>query len=326
MKRHLEPEEILTDRNLHDLKALDAAINAILPPEYDGRYCDVSPQSMGSAQLKFGRDGRVAWEQMWTTFCDLALAGGPPHRGALLGPAAPEVVDAEPQKYAQVVGEIERGIRIVTGLAVRAWIAPGWVGVVCQSEQMAAWLLRAVLAENVSARRQQTILYLPAGPFFRLEKEIKNVITVMAKTAHYWSFHISSAEQSAAKKFAADDNLLEPASAEEIAKSSAAFATAASKMTHFVRAETGLESAAGQCAGWVGFQCADEAMAVWLMRAFIVDGVLARREGNLLYVPIQVSEPHEKRLTLAVARAWRLWQVQRALNASQAIQSGTSGI
>jgi len=33
---------------------------------------------------------------------------------------------------------------------------------------------------------------LPAGPAFRLDKEIKNVITVVAKTHHYWTEHRGS--------------------------------------------------------------------------------------------------------------------------------------
>ena len=51
--------------------------------------------------------------------------------------------------------------------------------------------------ENVAARRQGAMLDLPAAPQFRLEKEIKNVITVMAKTCHYWVGHIPRAQQQA---------------------------------------------------------------------------------------------------------------------------------
>jgi sirohydrochlorin cobaltochelatase len=54
---------------------------------------------------------------------------------------------------------------------------------------MALWLLRAVTAENVCVRREGTTLFFPAGPTFRLEEEIKNVITVAAKTLHYWKEH-----------------------------------------------------------------------------------------------------------------------------------------
>jgi sirohydrochlorin cobaltochelatase len=55
---------------------------------------------------------------------------------------------------------------------------------------MALWLLRAIVVENISVRREGTTLYFPAGPAFRLENEIKNVITVVAKTHHDWQEHV----------------------------------------------------------------------------------------------------------------------------------------
>jgi sirohydrochlorin cobaltochelatase len=55
---------------------------------------------------------------------------------------------------------------------------------------MAVWLLRAIVVENVCVRREGSVLFLPAGPHYHLEQEIKNVITVVAKTLHYWMEHI----------------------------------------------------------------------------------------------------------------------------------------
>jgi sirohydrochlorin cobaltochelatase len=176
------------------LEALDARINAILPPRYQGRYDDVKPTSMGSAQLKFGPDGKVAWDEIWTSFCDLALAGGPAHRGTLLQPVAAEEALAEPEKYRVVVEEIARGVRLVTGLTVEPAL-PGWVGVRCRDEAMADWLMRAIVVENVAARREGTILFLPAGPHFRVWKEIKNVVTALAKTCHYWTDHMPGGKE-----------------------------------------------------------------------------------------------------------------------------------
>jgi sirohydrochlorin cobaltochelatase len=56
---------------------------------------------------------------------------------------------------------------------------------------MALWLLRAIVVENVTVRREDNVLWFPAGPHFRLEREIKNVVTVVAKTTHYWQEHIA---------------------------------------------------------------------------------------------------------------------------------------
>jgi hypothetical protein len=160
----------------------------VLPPRYrQGKPVSAAP--MGSAPLRYTDDGQVAWDQMWTAFCDLALAGGPRHRDTLLEPATPEEVHAAHDAYEHVVAEIERGLQLVTGLPTVRSASPGWVGLRCDDEAMARWLLRAIAEENVSIRRAGTVLFLPAGPAFRQDKEIKNVITVIAKTHHYWTEH-----------------------------------------------------------------------------------------------------------------------------------------
>jgi hypothetical protein len=150
----------------------------------------LSSAPMSPAPLCYTDDGQVAWDQMWTDFCDLAAIGGPPHRGTLLEPIAPSEVENDPGAYAQVVAEIERGIKLVTSLTTLPSSIPGWVAVECEDEMMAIWLQQAILAENVSVRRDNTKLYLPAGPTFQLKAEIKNVITVIAKTHHYWQEHL----------------------------------------------------------------------------------------------------------------------------------------
>jgi len=93
--------------------------------------------------------------------------------------------------HEHVVQELARGIRMVTGLDVIDG-PPGWIGVTCESQEMAIWLMRAILVENVMARREGTMLYLPAGPRFTPGGEIKNVVTAVAKTHHYWREHVTS--------------------------------------------------------------------------------------------------------------------------------------
>lgn len=166
----------------------DGHNHGLLPPRYQNG-APVSAAPMPAAELKYGPDGRVAWDEIWGDFCELALAGGPPHRGTLLEPASPEAIGADPAAYIQVIEELERGLRMVTGLEVLSNSAPGWIGLRCQSQEMALWLLRAILVENLAARREDATLFLPVGPQFRLGHEIKNVITVVAKTHHYWTEH-----------------------------------------------------------------------------------------------------------------------------------------
>src|SRR5262249_51072933 len=80
---------------------------------------------------------------------------------------------------------------MITGLAIVGG-PPGWIGVRCESEAMALWLLRAIVVENVMARREGAVLYLPAGPAFAVEGEIRNVVTALAKTHHYWTQHAAA--------------------------------------------------------------------------------------------------------------------------------------
>jgi cation diffusion facilitator family transporter len=161
----------------------------MLPP----RYQDFTPTAapMGAAALEYDAEGQVAWDEIWTGFCDLALAGGPSHRGTLLEPVNPAIVALNPSGYQKVLAELRRGITLVTGRNVVESPAPGWIGMKCDSEDMALWLLRTIIVENVTVRREGNVLYFPAGPAFQVEKEIKNIITVIAKTNHYWQEHIA---------------------------------------------------------------------------------------------------------------------------------------
>ena len=174
--------------------AAPLAENALLPPRYrNGRAVSAAP--MAAAPLVYEADGEVAWNRMWggddpeNPFCALALAGGPPHRGTLLEPVEPEAVRADPEGYARVMATTARGLGMVTGLNVVTDGVPGWIGLACENEDMALWLLRAILVENVSVRREGCTLFLPIGPTFRIDGEIKNVVTAVAKTHHYWAEH-----------------------------------------------------------------------------------------------------------------------------------------
>ncbi len=163
-------------------------LRTLLLPRYQNDM-PVSAAPMPAADLIYDPDGLVAWDQIWGSFCDLALAGGPPHRGTLLEPVAPETISADPESYQRVLAELERGITMITKLQIIVSKSPGWIGIQCANEKMALWLLRAIVVENISVRREGSVIYLPAGPGFRLEEEIKNVITVIAKTHHYWTEH-----------------------------------------------------------------------------------------------------------------------------------------
>jgi len=255
-----------------ELEELDLRLRVLLPETYQ-EWETLEPTPMRSAGLKYGADGKVAWDQIWGSFCDLAMAGGPPHKGRLLEPGSKDAIDADPVRYEEVVDEICRGVTLASELPAQASDTPGWVSVDCYSETMASWLLRAIVMENVAARSHGRELRLPAAPHFRLEKEIKNVITVIAKTTHYWMGHMSRAQKSAIAdlfaKMSASSPLIEPAYDDGLAR----------------RSFSG--------GGWRDIPCVTVNAAVWMMRAMVANNVLSRREETTLFVPNNpVSDPN----------------------------------
>ena len=140
-------------------------LSGVLPPRYQGAAPTAAP--MAAAALQYDAEGRVAWDVMWTDFCDLALAGGPPHRAGLLEPADPADVRSRPAEYAAVVDELARGIELVTGLPVVREGAPGWIGVACTDEsdgRVAAACRRG--RKRLRAAQRQPCCTCRPGPIF----------------------------------------------------------------------------------------------------------------------------------------------------------------
>lgn len=289
-----------------ELQRLEERINAILPPKYVGCFEEVAPTSMGSAGIRYDKLGRVAWGEIWTSFCHLALAGGPPHRGRWLGAVSAAEVAAAPEAQQAVVAELERAIRLTVALPLSSTERPGWVGIECDDGATAAWLQRAITAENVIARREGATLFVPAGPHFRIEKELKNVVVSLAKSCHYLLDH---AEQD--KRPTGDGPaLVEPAAAEEIEQSREAYDAAAARLVATVQERTPLATVRDEYAGWLGLDYTTEEAAVWLLRSVAVDDVLVRREESRLYVPIALAPDAIDKTAAAVANAWRLWSLK----------------
>ncbi|HEY2040271.1 MAG TPA: hypothetical protein VGG95_11425 [Edaphobacter sp.] len=292
-----------------EYKVFEARLKILLPEEYRDRYEDVQPVSMGSAGLKFRSDGRVAWEEMWGSFCDLAMAGGPPHRGRLLEPASKAEIDAEPGRYRQVVDEICRGVAMVTELAAEASPTPGWVHVDCPSTTMSGWLVRAINMENVSGYSDGMVLHLPAGPRFRLEKEIKNVVTAIAKTSHYWLGHTSVAQHRAVADLfeimESESQLIQaPFSPED--RQGDSFENLRDKIAKETHASLGLQASGCEYRGWLGVNCGGARTAIRMMRAMVVSNVLCRREGDAIYIPVNPSADRSgDRIVSLLKRAYR---------------------
>jgi len=156
-----------------------------------------SSAPMAAAEFIWRDDGRPDWGEMWTGFCELALYGGPPHRSDETALQAPSDAAVPVESGFDPIAEIRRGIWETTGLYAEP-AEPGWIAVTCHSRKMAAWLCATIILENVDARCEDERLFLPAGQEFQLKDQVKSVITVLAKTQHYWDAHVQRQEAGAA--------------------------------------------------------------------------------------------------------------------------------
>ena len=285
------------------LEEIDARLKTILPEEYQESYDALEPVPMGSAGLRFDADGKVAWNEIWQSFCDLAMAGGPPHKGVLLGAGKRSEIDAERQRYEEVAAEICRGVMLAAQLEADPSPVPGWIRVTCYSGGMAGWLLRAIVMENVAARADGLTLDLPAAPHFRLEKEIKNVVTVIAKTSHYWLGHMPRSQQRAVTGLFARLGDESPLVVPDPAAEDDADGNAVTALAGRIDRLAGLKASNHRYAGWLGLECPDVRTALWMMRALVAVNVLSRREGTVLFVPVNAAlDPGGERVAGSVAR------------------------
>jgi len=293
------------------LEALNFRLRTILPEEYQDTYQSLEPKPMKSAGLKFDADGQVAWDEIWGSFCDLAMAGGPPHKGALLEPGSRAAIEAEPHRQDEVAAEICRGIALATDLEAAPSETAGWVCVTCLNDAMAGWLLRAITMENVAVRASGGRLELPAAPHFRLEKEIKNVVTVAAKTCHYFLGHLPMPQRRRIAYLFATLNesspLIVPAWPDDDGVDASRLAAAADRIAEGIAQGAGLTRSRHRYAGWLGVDCPSIRHAIWMMRALVVSNVLARREETTLLVPVDPARDADGAIVVeAVTRMHRM--------------------
>jgi hypothetical protein len=247
---------------------------------------------MGSAPLAFDLDGNVAWDRVWGSFCDLAMAGGPPHKGKLLEPCSPASIAEEPSRYAEVCQEIIRGIELAARLHTEPSSSPGWLRVRCSNKTMAEWLLRAITMENVSVRLDGDWILLPAGPAYRIEREIKNVITVAAKASHYWSGHLHRLQQiGIANVFAmleAEASLLQPAWTGRAGDTDARI-----RIENALREASGLRTTTHGYSNWIGLDIGNIRSAIVTMRRLVASNILCRREDRTIFLPFNAEQDPE---------------------------------
>lgn len=177
---------ILAALDEDDLADLRAWIRARAKPTALWNLEPAQNSVMSAAPFVYRQDGSPDWSSMWQTFCELALYGGPPHRGEDSALDHPQVATG---MAPELLDELQRGIREVSGLESHLR-EDRWLAVHCSSTRMAAWLCAAIILENVKARCEGEDLLLPTGAGFSLENEVKSLVTVVAKTNHYWQAHL----------------------------------------------------------------------------------------------------------------------------------------
>ncbi len=169
-------------------------MQTIRPTAPIGQPAGKARTPMASAPLVYNDDQTVAWERMWDSFCVLASVGGPPHRATMLQPET--TADAASPEYQASVAEIVRGIRLVSGLRAEA-AESGWIAVECEHAAKARWLSEQIRQENVASFQRGNCFFVPVGQRFTVKGEVKNVITAVAKTTHYWQEHLAGETKNA---------------------------------------------------------------------------------------------------------------------------------
>ena len=132
---------------------IDQRFSPIVPLVPSPAMSGTPAPAMGRAPFVYDTTGRPHWSSMWESFCELALFGGPPHRGPV---SALRVKDArapaatrsrQRREEFDAVAEIRRGIEETTGLPT-APAEPGWLAVTCESARMAAWLCAVIILKT----------------------------------------------------------------------------------------------------------------------------------------------------------------------------------
>jgi hypothetical protein len=124
-----------------------------------------------------------------------------------------------------------------------------------------------------SARCEGKTLELPAGPAYRIEKEIKNVITAVAKTCHYWQDHTGLAHQRMVgdlfSAITAESPLIQPALIGHDFKDTMDPQPGRS-IAERIEEKAGMKPWVIPCNAWVGMVCPSVKSAIWMMRGLVV--------------------------------------------------------
>ena len=143
------------------------------------------PEYMKAAEIIYDQNGNPEWNKMWNSFCNLAAEGGPSHRDNLHRISFPEknfVYDET------IKNEIARGLRLLNA-NVKEINNKGEIYIDLIFPNKAKWFRNIIDLENVAAKQKGKYLILPWSGNYKIDKEVKSLMTVWGKASHYWREH-----------------------------------------------------------------------------------------------------------------------------------------
>jgi hypothetical protein len=121
------------------------------------------------------------------------------------------------------------------------------------------------------------------------------VITVIAKTCHYFADHLRSGQQRAIASLFREMDAVSPLVQPAVAGHGfdpVQHAGLSARIADAIARSTGLRRSGREYAGWLGIECSGVQAAISMMRLLSTVNVLARREDAILYAPVNpITDP-----------------------------------
>ena len=267
--------------------------------------------------------------EIWGSFCDLAMAGGPPHKGALLEPGN----EGGDRRAVRSLRRGRRGDlprhqdgdrparvsspRLPAGSASRVRRRDG---------RLAAARHRHGERRGSPPRRDARTAGVRRTSASRRKSRTSSPSSPRPATTG-WATCPRDQQQAIAELFvtmAGESPLIEPDLSSPDSDERAASWPRASLTDP---ASTGLQRSNHRYPGWLGLECPSVRAAVWMMRALVASNVLSRREGTVLFVPVNpATDPRGVNVAGAVERVYRCAAARGigpVTESSSAVRNGT---
>lgn len=140
---------------------------------------------MKAAEMVYDENGNPQWDKMWSVYCNLAAEGGPSHRADV------DKISFPGNKFTyndSVKSEILRGLTLLNAKVYKITDI-GEIYIDLFFPKKADWFSKIINLENVESKSEDRYLVLPWSGEYKIDKEVKSVVTVWGKASHYWKEH-----------------------------------------------------------------------------------------------------------------------------------------